>query len=372
MKDKIVIMAWRDIWHPEKGGADIYIYRVARDLRKRGYQIVYLTAMYNGAKKNEVKNGIRYIRMGNSITIYLLLPLYFIFKLRDSTKLLIENFNAVPFNIPLYFDKNITIIHHLQDEEWRLKYGKFLGKILHKIFTSMLVNNYKNEKYIVTVSPSSRQELIEHGFPSKNISIVYNGINTKLDPKVEKDNSTIKILSLGRIPRTKHIDKAIRLINYSVNKLGITNIIFRIAGRGADEERLKGIVKQYKLENYVKFLGYVSDRERARLFGEAHLHVQFSKKEGWGTTVLEAASKMTPTICYPVQGLRDSVKESTGYLVRGSLRKEWEKALNDIVTNSPNYRSKQSNCIMWASQFRWENQMDNFYKVVLKALVKYQ
>jgi glycosyltransferase involved in cell wall biosynthesis len=131
------------------------------------------------------------------------------------------------------------------------------------------------------------------------------------------------------------------------------------------------MVRKYHLENYVKFLGHVSDRERAQLFEEAHLHVQFSKKEGWGLTVLEAASKMTPTICYPVQGLRDSVKESTGYLVKGSLRKEWKIALNDIMTNNSNYKTKQKNCLIWSSQFRWGNQMDRFYQIVLKALVKY-
>jgi len=371
MKNNIVIMAWRDIWHPEKGGADIYIQRVATYLKNRGYSVIYLTAMYKGAKKEEVRDGIKYIRMGNPISIYLILPLYFVFKLKDSTKLLIENFNAVPFNIPIYFDSNITVIHHLQDEEWKLKYGKFLGKIFHHIFTHMLVGNYRREKYLVTVSPSSRAELIGKGFAPNNISIVYNGINTKVNAKAEKDNSVIKILSHGRMPRTKHIDKAIRLVNYTVKKLGIRNIVLKISGRGADEDRLKGLVKKYQLENYVKFLGFVSDRERARLFEEAHLHVQFSRKEGWGTTVLEAASKRTPTICFPVQGLRDSVKDSTGYLVRGSLRKTWKQAIHDIQTNSKNYVSKQDAGVMWSSQFIWRNQMEHFGEIVRKALVKY-
>ncbi len=363
-------MAWRDVWHPEKGGADLYINRVALYLKNRGYHVTYLTALYKGAKKRETRKDIEFIRMGNAITIYLLLPLYFIFKLRKTTGLLIENFNAVPFNIPLYFKKNITVVHHLQDEEWKLKYGKFLGKIFHNVFTFLFVKNYKRQPYIVTVSPSSRQELIDHGFKPQNVSIVYNGINTKINRNAQKENSIIKILSHGRMPRTKHIDKAIKLINYTVKKLGIKNIILKISGRGADEERLKGLVKKYQLEEYVKFLGFTTDNERARLFEEAHLHVQFSKKEGWGTTVLEASSKGTPTICYPVQGLRDSVKENTGYLVKGSLRKTWTQALHEIMTNDPNYVSKQMNGITWASQFRWRNQLDNFYQIVLKALVQ--
>lgn len=372
MKDSIVIIAWRDIWHPNAGGAEVYIKRVATYLKKRRYKVIYLTARYKGSKADEIKDGIHYIRKGNAISIYFLLPLYFIFRLKKHTKLLIENFNAVPFNIPMYFERNITVIHHLQDEEWTLRYGKFLGRALRDIFTRGMLAKYKRERYIITVSPSSRNELITNGFSPERISIVYNGISTKINNHVQKDNSVVKILSFGRIPKTKHIDKGIRLIKYTVNEMGIKNIILKIAGRGEDEVRLRQMVKKYHLEEYVQFLGHVNDKQRAQLFEEAHLHIQFSKKEGWGLTVLEAASKMTPTICYPVAGLRDSVKESTGYLVKGSLRKTWKLAINDIVTNSANYQSKQKTCIMWASQFRWENQMDNFYKIVLKALVQHE
>lgn len=280
MKDNksIAVMAWRDLWHPGVGGAEIYIMKMVDTLRDNGYTIKYLTSRYKNSKKKEVIDGVEYIRMGNSITLYLLAPIYYIMNLKQSTNLLIENFNAVPFHIPIYNKNNVTVIHHLQSPEWISTYGTFLGSIASFIFTKMTSLVYKREKNIVTVSPSSKEDLISKGFKEKNITIIYNGIDVKVVNKVEKKKDYINILSLGRVKATKHIEEAIEMIEYSVEELNIKNITLKIAGKGEDETRLKTLVKNKNLENYVKFLGYISDQEKEVLLDEAHLHVQFSRK----------------------------------------------------------------------------------------------
>lgn len=358
MKDNksIAVMAWRDLWHPGVGGAEIYIMKMVDTLRDNGYTIKYLTSRYKNSKKKEVIDGVEYIRMGNSITLYLLAPIYYIMNLKQSTNLLIENFNAVPFHIPIYNKNNVTVIHHLQSPEWISTYGTFLGSIASFIFTKMTSLVYKREKNIVTVSPSSKEDLISKGFKEKNITIIYNGIDVKVVNKVEKKKDYINILSLGRVKATKHIEEAIEMIEYSVEELNIKNITLKIAGKGEDETRLKTLVKNKNLENYVKFLGYISDQEKEVLLDEAHLHVQFSRKEGWGITVIEAAAKGTPTICYPVAGLIDSVSDDTGYFIKNSLKETWRATLKGIQMNSDEYINKQNKCIEWAKNFEWSNQ----------------
>jgi glycosyltransferase involved in cell wall biosynthesis len=357
----VVIVAWRDMWHPQKGGAEIYITKIAEKLRDSGYDVIFFTERYRNSKEDEIIDNIRYIRRGNALTLHLEFPKYFKKYLKENTDILIENFNAVPFYVPKLHDNTLTVIHHIQDLEWNKKFGKIIGTLLAKFFRNEVKRVYKEQK-IVTVSPSSLEELLSIGFKKENIEVIYNGIDVPISSNIHKPTNKINIFSVGRVRNTKNIDEAIEMVKHSVKDIGIKNIRLDIAGKGDDEERLKALVKKYNLEEYVTFLGYIDDGKKVRLFKDAHLHVQFSRKEGWGITIIEAAATATPTICYRVPGLEDSVKSSTGYFVETTLQETWDKAVEDIQQQNEEYKSKQRECIKWADNFRWDNQMDRFLK----------
>lgn len=354
-----VIVAWRDMWHPQQGGAEVYITQVAHKLRDAGYNVTFITEKYSNSQNEETIEGIKYIRMGNAITLHIAFPRYYKKHLADKTDVLIENFNAVPFGIPKLNSNNLTVIHHVQEHEWIKVFGKLIGTFIANYFRKRLKKVYSNQK-IVTVSPSSKQELVELGFKKKNIKIIYNGIKVPISNSIEKPKENINIISVGRIKNTKNIHEAIEMINHSVNKMGVRNIQLDIAGKGEDEERLKNLVNQYQLNDHVKFWGFVSEEKKLDLLKNAHLHVQFSRKEGWGITVIEAAATATPTICYRVPGLIDSVKDNTGYFVDKTLKESWQKVITDIKENNQRYKNKQEKCLLWADNFKWSKQMEYF------------
>jgi glycosyltransferase involved in cell wall biosynthesis len=361
MKDRktAVIVAWRDQWHPKQGGAEVYITKVAQALRDHGYEVTFFTERYEGSKEEEIVDGITYMRKGNAVTLHLYFPKYFKKNLKQNCDVLIENFNAVPFGIPKLHDNHLTVIHHVQNPEWSNLLGNFFGSAVAKYFTKKLVKTYSGSKKIVTVSPSSKKELIKLGFKDENIKIIYNGIEVPIVESIDKPKDKINILSIGRIKATKHIEEAIEMLKHSLEK-GIRNIHLDIAGKGDDEDRLKDLVKEYNLQDHVKFWGFVSEEQKIKLLQNAHLHVQFSRKEGWGITVIEAAASGTPTICYRVPGLIDSVKDSTGYFVDDKLIDTWNLVMNDIMNDSDNYRDKQKESIIWAQNFEWSTQMKSF------------
>jgi glycosyltransferase involved in cell wall biosynthesis len=361
MKDKktAIIVAWRDMWHPKQGGAEVYITKVAEALKDYGYNVIFFTEKYKDSKEKETIDGIKYIRKGNAITLHLHFPLFFKKHLKKNCDVLIENFNAVPFGIPRLHNNHLTIIHHVQNPEWTNLLGKSLGTTVAKYFTNKLIKTYSDSNKIVTVSPSSKEELISLGFNSDKIKVIYNGIEVPITEDINKPQDSINILSIGRIKATKHIEEAIEMIKHSVEK-GIKNIHLDIAGKGDDEDKLKSLVRKYGLEEYVKFWGYISEEKKISLLRNAHLHVQFSRKEGWGITVIEAAASGTPTICYRAPGLVDSVKDKTGYFVDGKLVDTWDLVINDIINNSERYRNKQREGVKWAENFKWESQMNNF------------
>jgi glycosyltransferase involved in cell wall biosynthesis len=358
-----IIVAWRDLWHPKRGGAEIYITKAAQKLRDSGYKVIFFTEKYEGSKKEEERNGITYIRRGNAVTLHLLFPIYFKRKLKSECDLLIENFNAVPFGVPKLHNNNVTVIHHVQSPEWKNLLGDFIGKLVAKYFTKRLIKTYSKENKIVSVSPSTKEELIVLGFDPNKIEIIYNGIEVPVVGTIEKPTEQINILSIGRVKATKHIDEAIKMLKQSLDKG--ENIHLDIAGKGDDEDRLKALVEEYGVGEHVKFWGFVSEEKKIELLRNAHLHVQFSRKEGWGITVIEAAASGTPTICYRVPGLVDSVRDETGYFIDSNLEDTWDLAIEDIKGGSTRYKDKQREGIKWAKNFKWEKQMDKLVKFIL-------
>ena len=61
---RILLLNWRDMHHPEAGGAEKYLVTVAEGLAARGHQVIFRTAAYPGALPDEVVNGVHYIRKG--------------------------------------------------------------------------------------------------------------------------------------------------------------------------------------------------------------------------------------------------------------------------------------------------------------------
>jgi glycosyltransferase involved in cell wall biosynthesis len=289
--------------------------------------------------------------------------------LKSKTDLLIENFNAIPFFIPIYNQRNLTIIHHLQIEEWKKMFGNFLGTAISKVMNRILLILYKKQK-IITVSKSSKKEILNFGFKPKELNIVYNGIDIPIRKDISKPKDTINICYMGRVVKPKNIDRAIKLIDYAIKELKITNIKMEVGGGGPEVENLRNLVNDLDLINHVKVLGRISDEEKVKLFERSHLFLMLSHKEGWGITIIEAASQATPSLGYNVQGINDSLHPDTGYLVElgDNLKEKFEDILTQIQTDSKEYQSKKEKCLQWAQRFEWGEQREKFWKIVQKEL----
>ena len=352
-KGNICILAWRDLWHPEAGGAERYITSLSEALVARGYSVTILTGRYPQAATDQKHNGVTYIRRGGRYSIYLKLPLYYLFKLKESTNLLIESFNAFPFWIPLYERKRLAIIYHLQSVEWAAEIGRLLGGLM-KQFLSVFFPFIYRKTPIITISTSSQKSILHAGFHPSFIEIVPPGTDLPISTDITKPNDTVNLFSVGRIKKTKHIDKALHLIRHTLDQKPTTNIHLNIAGKGDYLEPLKELVQKLSLEKYVTFLGYISEEEKIEYLKKSHLHIQFSTLEGWGITTIEAATQATPTVCLDVPGLRDSVTPNTGYIAKedgSNLSEVWLQSIEDARTQNETYRSKQTFGLTWASKF---------------------
>ena len=148
--------------------------------------------------------------------------------------------------------------------------------------------------HIVAVSEECKNAFLKKYGKLKDKVIVIENITspkfieTMAKEKVENpmnDDNCFKIVSVARLSYAKGIDNAVRALKLLVDK-GYDNIKWYIVGYGGDEEIIKNLIKENKLED--KFILLGKQINPYPYMKSADLYVQPSRYEGKAVTVCEA------------------------------------------------------------------------------------
>ena len=207
----------------------------------------------------------------------------------------------------------------------------------------------------MTVSESTKKDLINFGVKEKNISIVYNGIKLSATPFTRKEK-TPTILYLGKLAKDKGVEDAFTAFYHVQEKL--KKVKFWVVGKEENrgyKSMLKQLADKLKIANKTEFFDYVSEQKKFELLKRARVLIHPSIKEGWGLTVIEAASQGTPTVAYNTSGLQDSIKNnSTGLLVDGQRPIDLADKIVALCTQRSLYKRLSENAKIWSKNFTWE------------------
>ncbi len=352
----ILVLNWRDIKHPDAGGAEVHFTELFKRLVKKGHTVTLLTTRFKHSQPEDNQDGIEVLRWGHTYTFNWEAP----FLIRKLLKkriydCIIDDVNKLPFFTPLWFphQKSGAFFHHL--------FGKTvfgLAAFPMAAFVYLMEKIYPvayRKVPCCTVSKSTASELIKLGFPEKKLSIIENSVDTNYyfpEPSVKREKDLL--LYTGRLKRYKRVDiifDAMSVLDRSGLKVRLV-----IAGSGDDLNRLQTRAKELGLEKRIEFAGFVSEEKKIELFRKAALFVNTSEKEGWGITNVEAAACETPVVANNAPGLRDSVLDGqTGLLYKEndeySLAECIEKLLKDNdMRNRFGTQGRQ-----WALKFSWDS-----------------
>lgn len=358
---KILFFNWRDNTNPSAGGAELYLHEIGKRLAIN-HQVFLYCRKYKDCKEKEVLEGIQITRRGGTFSIYLYAIFDYLFELRGMNfDVIVDSINGMPFLTPLFVRKpKVTIIHHLVGWRIFLQELVFPLAIIVWLIEKTIPIVYRKVP-VITVSESSRNELVEFGFAGERVHIIRNATNyKKSEPSVKCHEPLIAYIGrLKKYKRLNHLLEAFRLVRSKV-----PGVRLLIAGRG-DYTELKGLVKGFELEEGVDLIGEVSESAKLDILQKAWALVNPSMKEGWGVTILEANACGTPVIAYDVPGLRDSIRDrETGLLVPdGDIGKLADAAIE--VLSDKEFREKLSqNALNWASSFSWEKSAGEFLQFI--------
>lgn len=362
----ILIFNWRDTKHRWAGGAEVYIQELAKRWVKDGNRVTLFCGNGTKRKRNEKIDGVKIIRRGGFYMVYVWACLYYIFKFRGEYDVIIDCENGIPFFTPLYLKiPTFLLIHHVHQEVFRKSLKAPFATLATFLETTVMPFIYKNIQ-VITVSPSSKEEILRHKLTKAEPIVIYNGVDLKKF-KPGKKNKKPLILYVGRLQYYKSLHIFIKAAKVILNK--IPEAQFVIAGEGEQRKKLEKYARIMGISEGIKFLGRVTERQKISLFQKAWVFVNPSFMEGWGLTTIEAAACGTPAVASNVPGLRDSIlNPHTGFLVPYGKSDKFAEKILKLIENERLRNRLSRKAIKWSSQFTWEKSAAAFYSVIINKV----
>lgn len=355
---KILVFNWRDTKHKWAGGAEVYVQELAQNWVKAGNSVTIFCGNDGHAPRNQVINGVQIVRRGGFYTVYFWAFVYYVLRFRGKFDVIVDAENGIPFFTPFYTTTNkLLLIHHVHQNVFR-KNLKFPFVYLALFLEAKLMPWAYRNTQVVTVSESSKKEIMKLKLTKREPIIIYNGVNLdEFKPNREQENPLI--LYVGRIQKYKSLHVLINAAKEVIAKIPTATVV--IAGEGEEKAHLQNYVKVMGLDKHIQFKGHVSHEEKIKLMQSAWVFVNPSLIEGWGITTIEANACGTPAVASDVPGLRDSVRDQeTGLLAKYGNSSDFSKKIIQIITDQKLRRSMSKNSILWADNFSWEKSAKQF------------
>lgn len=215
--------------------------------------------------------------------------------------------------------------------------GLFINNKIKKKITYMLMKTTMKLSTKVICVSKAVEKSIKEAFKLKNTVVIYNGIDEKnileefsTNKKVPNNN----IVFVGRLSKVKGVDILIDAINIIKEKHN-TEIQLRIVGDGEERENLELKVKEYKLQNQIKFEGF--QKGIYKYLDTSNIFVYPSTwNEAFGISVVEAMGRGCIPIAFNKGGLPEIIEDNkNGFLVKDVNGVELAEVLIKVL-NMPN------------------------------------
>jgi len=337
---------------------------IGQNFEEGSGQGVYEFSSYLFKHLKKINRNIEIIKSGNSKNSFITL-----FKniFVSSYKVLKNKSDVYHFMMPevafscLFKRPSVVVIHDLIpliiDE--RKKSFNIYFKLMMKIAVKA--------NHLIAVSNSTKRDLIKIlNVPEKKISVIYEGVDhKKFYPLGKKKKKVFTIGYIGGLGKRKNIDYILKVAKEFKKD---EKILFKIAGKGPELNRLINLKKEMNLKN-VEFLGFISEKKLNNFYNSLDLFIFPSYYEGFGLPVTEAMACGIPIMVSNVSSLVEIAK-NTGILINPKKPEEAVKKIKEIRSSKKLQKELKNKSIMKAKEFKWDKTAKGIFKISQKLKEK--
>lgn len=324
------------LYPPTLGGSSYYAHQLSVAQAKAGDRVVVFTTQEGDYPTHESRDGYEIYRdralawpWGNPITVGMLRRLLSrgddSFDLLDAHSHLMFTTNLAAFR--RHLSKNPLVI---TNHGFRVKRGGTIG-ISQSIYLSTLGRwTLHAADYVVSLTENDRRKTITAGVPPRKTIVIPNGVDTRLFRPLTPEQIPHSVLWTGRYVPEKglaHLLKAAKVVAADV-----PDSKFLLVGSGEEQSKLVALTRQLELENNVRFIDPIPQKDIAALLNKCTLFALPSLSEGFPNALLEAMACAKPVVATCGIGLEEVVGD-VGILVPPGKSCELATAIKTILTD---------------------------------------
>ncbi len=365
---KILVFNWQDLTNPLAGGAEVHLHEVFERIAALGHEVTLFCHHFEGAPREEVRNGIRIVRQGGRSLFNFHVPLAYFKRFRkERYDVVVDDVNKIPFYTPLFVREPVQgVTHHL--------FGKsiFLETIFpfaaYVYLSERLIKPVYRRVHFIIGSPSTHKEYLEWGFPKDQVTVVNYCVNKEIYyPDASNSYDLRRIGYFGRLKKYKSVDHLLQAMDRIRDDY--PQLHLDIIGDGDDKVRLEEVTRDLGLGDRVTFHGFIDESEKAPMLQRMNFVVNTSSKEGWGLTVVEANACGAPVVAANVPGLRDSVVDGETGLLYDFGNIDDLVAKMRVFLDSVEQRNRfRERALAWAAKFDWDVATEETLSIIQRTI----
>ena len=317
---------------PEHSGAAKQALTLAKQLKKEGFEIQFLTqASYAENIHNNLVEEFKVIRIfKGSLFFKALAPIRFFYNL----VLFRDNFEIIHVHGIGYLSKIAVIFGILFRKPVLLKMTMFTEddplSIINSKFGKLHFWFFSKANGYVAILDSFKQSYYSTSLDKEKLHIIPNGVDINRFRPVKDHYEKTRLRKKLNLPDKKHLliyagiirpEKGIELLIESAKILNRANGNIHLVLIGPiekwlpeiEQKAIRGYLEEFKTHGFIHYHGNQDNVEE--YFRCADFFISASKKEGLQNVLLEAMASGLPSICTEISGMHENILTSGEFVL---------------------------------------------------------
>ncbi|MCS7365610.1 MAG: glycosyltransferase family 4 protein [archaeon GB-1867-035] len=361
------------------GGAEIFTFRIASELSKRGYEVYIVAFEGEKFKRKKIGNLILYgtaskklakIIKEKSKLLTRIMMTYHLMKIKPDICIAVMLHSVIPAYIySKIFRKKLIIrysggdVHLLLTGEKRLvRYVK--EYLVAKIFFTLI----KDKVIQIALSRDMKRDLLKLGAKSDKIILIPNPIDKEFF-KIEPNYEGNVIGFLGRLIERKGIRTLIEAFKMLTEKFEDLKLI--LIGDGPLRKSIVKEIKNTKLESKITITGYKPYSEIPKMLEKLSIFVLPSHYgEGLSNALLQAMAAKLPIITTKIRGATDLITHGyNGILISPREPGKLSEAIEKLLKDKSLARKLGRNAYKTAQKYSMEKIVKEYEKIIKQQFI---
>ena len=372
---------------PKRGGMEYVIHHLANALVKQGHDVTVIAARVSWAGIG-VEYDYKLRRYGfpvrglGTLGIQHIVALWAVWRCHRIKPFDILHCHSVSFagtravRIKKLLGIPIVLTPHGEDIQRVPEIG--YGLRLSEKWDAIITRNLNTADAVTAISMSVENEL-DCVDRSKVIRIA-NGVHISsygkkqsqfLREKIDVDDETLLVLSVGRNHIKKGYDFGIKAIAKLIEKHNFNKVHYVIVGKGVSEHAT--LVSELSLEKYITLIEELAPEQARECYQSADIFFSPSIIEGLSLVSIEAISCGLPLVVTDVPGNEDIVRDTgAGVIVHTKDPEDMADGLYSLLCNKELRETLSVSAIKKSSRYDWSTIAKEYavvYKKVIDGLV---